>query len=91
VTGKPQRHLASSEEPAKAVARSAHFFSLCVDRVVREWKRTAGNGVQMAFGKVTETVLCADGRVTVPKPQDELQTATDELKKVGNKYDIKIS
>jgi hypothetical protein len=62
-----------------------------INKVIKEWKQTNQNGIQLTSGKLIQRILYADVQVIIAKSEDELQMTITELDKFYKKYDMKIS
>jgi hypothetical protein len=62
---------------------SPELSNLYINKVIKEWKQTSQNGIQVTSGKVIQTMLHADDQVITAKSEDELQMAVNELHKIA--------
>jgi hypothetical protein len=65
---------------------SPDLFSIYINRVIKEWKRTTQNGIQVTSGKVIQTILYADDKVIIAISENELQMAVNKPHKIAKKY-----
>jgi hypothetical protein len=70
-----------------------HLYLICIyiDRIVKDWKQAASNGIQLTKTTAIQTILYPDDKILITKSEDELQFATHQLNKIARKYGMKIS
>jgi hypothetical protein len=62
-----------------------------INNVIKQWKHTSQNGIQVTFGRRIQTILYATDQVIIAKFEDELQMAAYKLNRIAKKYVMKIS
>jgi hypothetical protein len=53
----------------KGCGLSPEIFNIYINKVIREWKQTTQNCIQVTSGRVIQTILYADDQVIIAKSE----------------------
>jgi hypothetical protein len=67
----------------KGCGLSPDLFNIYINEIIKEWKQTVNNGIQLNNKNKIQTILYADDQIIITKSEDELQIAVNEPNKIG--------